>query len=244
MALPAIALQVVSNILRELNKSPASGRRILSLGYPDILVPPETIAQFFGSEIAGKIQFHSDSESIARWHNISQMTSRIVESKHFFSLLGYELDIVDIVKARGDEIVLNLNEPCPNDMHARYALVMDGGTIEHCFNIGQAMKNLASMVAKGGYIYQSNPLNSFNHGFFNLNPTFYFDFYQKNGFVVELFKVVSNPHNPQIFDVPPFDRFKGPPEGSANLLVVRREEIVDLIYPIQTKYVKNPLLKG
>ena len=244
LALTGISLAVVRDVLQFLAASKPQSRKILSLGYPDMLVPFSLIQELFGADIARNVEYRPDSESILRWHGLANSIDKIVEAKHFFSLLGYDLAIADISPARGDEIILDLNMPCPEKMHQEYALVIDGGTLEHCFNIAQAMKNIASMVAQGGWIVQGNPINWYDHGFYNLNPAFYFEFYGKNGFSVEFFKIVTNPHNPQIFDLPSSGRLEGLPDRCTNLLAVVRKEIVDIAWPIQTKYIENPTLKG
>lgn len=245
MALTIASLGIIKNILDSLGEPAVQPRRIMSLGYPDILAGPHHIMEIFGNEIANNLRLRPDGDAIVRWHGIAKLTDKIVESHHFFSLLGFELDIVDIVKARGDEIILDLNEPCPTELYERYALVIDSGTCEHCFNIGQAARNLAAMVASGGYIFQGNPINMFNHGFYNLNPTWYYDFYMENGFSIELMRVVQNAVSaPTFFEVPAYQRFTGIPENCGIIVVARRRDVRPLKWPIQTKYKNNPTLRG
>ena len=52
------------------------------------------------------------------------------------------------------------------------------------FNIGEAIKNIAVATKKGGLVWHGSPLLFFNHGFYNLNPTFFVDFYSQNGFEI------------------------------------------------------------
>ncbi len=93
-------------------------------------------------------------------------------------------------------------------------------------NVGQAMKNLASTVKGGGIIFQATPLNSFNHGFYNMCPTFYYDFYEENGFTVEWLRgICDSVFSPKLFELPKYQRFKGVPENSALIAVVRRENV-------------------
>ena len=139
----------------------------------------------------------------------------------------------------------DLNEPVPASLHRRYALIIDPGTLEHCFNIAQAAKNVAEMVAPGGWVFHGNPMNMFNHGFYNLNPTWYHDFYAANGFRVELVEGVANPvRGLQRFEVPLTGRYGGVPAESSLYVLARRESEAPVRWPTQTKYVKNPTLKG
>ena len=133
----------------------------------------------------------------------------------------------------------------PSSLMEQYHLVLDAGTLEHCFNIAQAQKNISEMVVEGGYIMQGNPLNWFNHGFYNLNPTFYYDFYQQNGFKIIFYEAVINSVlDPQTFKVPAYDRFGNIPPNATNLLVIQRESVQPISWPIQTKYRNNPELKN
>jgi hypothetical protein len=245
MALATTSLVAIKQIMDRLNQAQFSPKRIMSLGYPDMLVHPQQIRQIFGEQIASQLQFHPDSESIARWHGFTKVSNQIVESEHFFRLLGYELEIVDIVQGRGREIIVNLNEPAPENLSQRYVLVIDGGTCEHCFNIAQAVKNLANMVMKSGFIMQGNPFNMYNHGFYNLNPTWYYDFYLENGFQIHDMKIIHNGvFNPVFYNAPPYQRFSNIPENSSLAMIAQRIEIKEIKWPIQTKYKNNPTLKG
>jgi hypothetical protein len=245
MAMSIPSLVVLKNITDVLKQQNITNNRIACLGYPDILAHTEHIKTIFGESIAANLQYHPDSESIIRWHGVGRLTDRIVEAKHFFGLLGYELEIFDIVKARGDEIVLDLNVPMPKKYKYQYVIAIDGGTCEHCFNIAQAVKNFAEMVMKDGFIMQGNPFNMYNHGFYNLNPTWYCDFYLENGFEIHDLKIVHNGvFNPQYFDAPAYQRFKDIPENSSIAMIARRKEIKPIKWPIQTKYKNNPTLKG
>jgi len=161
-----------------------------------------------------------------------------------FSRLGVDLSVIDITRARGNEIIHDLNFPLPDTVNTRYDIVLDTGTVEHCFNAGQAAINLASLVKKDGYIVQMLPLNSYNHGFYNMNPTWFHDFYPFNGFEIVMCTGVSNFFQPRFFEVPAFKRFTGIPENSVILIVAKRIEDKTLGFPMQHKYRINQHLKG
>ena len=241
MALPLEALRLIHTSLQGMK---CDSQRVLSLGYPDILAAPEQLSQLFGAQLLPAFQYRDDSAQIARWHGLPE-TTRVVEAAQLFALLGYDLEVLDVVEARGGEMVHDLNEPVPASLHRRYALIIDPGTLEHCFNIAQAAKNVAEMVAPGGWVFHGNPMNMFNHGFYNLNPTWYHDFYAANGFRVELVEGVANPvRGLQRFEVPLTGRYGGVPAESSLYVLARRESEAPVRWPTQTKYVKNPTLKG
>jgi len=239
MAVPAEALRIVQLGLQAAERAGCKSQFVLSLGYPDVLASPAQIGSLFGAEIAEALEYRPDSEKVARVHGMAPGT-RIVDSGRLMALLGYDLEVLDVVQAHGGEMLHDLNEPVPVRLHRRYALVIDPGTLEHCFNIGQAASNLAEMVAPGGCMFHGNPLNLFNHGFYNLNPTWYHDFYAANGFAVELIEGVTDPVNdPKRFDVPPVERFVGVPKGASLYVLARRVADVPIRWPIQSKYASN-----
>lgn len=241
MSLPAVALSLIRSMTAGM---PPSGgtHRAIAFGYPDILASEDQLFELFGNEVSRELQFRLDSEAILRWHGATALADRIVESRHFFSLIGYELTIADIAKIRGDELLIDLNEPLDPVMAAQpFDLVIDGGTSEHCFNIGQAFKNMAELVKVGGCILHINPASMFNHGFYNLNPTLYSDFYSENGFVILYLKAGANiAFAPQMIDVPSAARIRELPVNACLVCVARRVSQQPVRWPMQAKYRLNP----
>lgn len=245
MGLNKISVNTVKAILDNLNTSKNTSKKIMSLGYPDIIVNPSHILEIWGKDIYDQLTFHPDSASIIKWHGVVGMTDKIIEAEHFFKLLGFDLEVCDIAQIRGNEVIIDLNEPCQESLHQKYDLIIDTGTCEHCFNIAQAIKNLANMVKVNGYIHHVNPINMFNHGFYNLNPTWYYDFYLTNGFVVHDMKIIYNGSvNPMGQDVSPYGRFHSIPENSSLFSIIQRKELKNIEWPMQYKYKKNPMLGG
>lgn len=244
MALTPESLRLVRAALDAVQRTGCDSQAVLSLGYPDILPAPGQLTELFGTELAAALEYRPDSESIARWHAMPSGT-RIPDSTRFFALLGYDLDVLDIVAARGGELIHDLNQPVPDRLHRRYALVIDPGTLEHCFNIAQAAKNVAEMVAPGGCAFHGNPMNLYNHGFYNLNPTWYHDFYTANGFELEVMHAVVDPLRAfSRYAVPRTGRFREAPPDSSLYVLARRVSEAPVVWPTQTKYVRNPGLKG
>ena len=205
------------------------GMKVASMGYPDIIMPFATIEHLFGS--CNDIAFREDSEEICKRHGLKP-SQRIPDAHSLFGLLGCELHVYDIVRERGCEIICDLNEPL--DRAFNYDIVLDAGTIEHCFNIGQAMKNMSRMVKMGGYIIHENPFCMGNHGFYGLNPTFYADFYAVNGFELLECKLVNRQGD--AYSVPPTKRFRAVGEEMNVFAMARRVVIQTFVWPVQSKY--------
>jgi hypothetical protein len=209
------------------------GMRIASMGYPDIIANVDSFIEATFSPV----EFRPDSSAICKRHGLKERP--IPDAHSFFKLLGASLDVYDVVRERGCEILLDLNkpdgaEPYKANRYLAYDIVLDVGTAEHCFNIGQALINMASMVKQGGYIIHENPANWGNHGFYNLNPTLFFDFYEQNGFQVEAMKLVAKDGR---FIIPnPVSRFKFPNEEVNIFCIAQRINVQKLTCPIQTKY--------
>jgi hypothetical protein len=114
-----------------------------------------------------------------------------LKQNHFceelFRLLGAKnvesLDVSDYQQATH---LHDMNEPIPENLHERYSCVHDGGTIEHVFNISQALKNCLQMLQLGGHFIQVNEANNFmGHGFWQLSPEMiYRAMSPENGFEV------------------------------------------------------------
>jgi hypothetical protein len=240
MAIPVVLLDLICQVARK-----QGGGTACSAGYPDLLVSADHLAALLGAEQAAHIAIREDSDRILAWHGVRGALDRVFDAAGVFQALGYKLDVVDIVQARGDEIVIDLNRPLPPDFKRSYDIVLDTGTCEHCFHIGQAAINLASIVGPNGIIIQALPLNVYNHGFYNANPTWFFDFYPANGFEIEYFKAVSDiVSNPKFFDVPIHDRFKDVPANSVMIVIAQRKRMMELKVPVQFKYAANPTLEG
>mgnify|MGYP001593288772 FL=1 len=216
---------------RALEKELKPGMRVASFGYPDLIAPVEAFEKMLGVE-AQNLKYREDSDAICKRHGLEKRP--IPDAESFFRLMGAKLDVYDIVAERGCEIICDLNQP----MKARMShdIVLDVGTVEHCFNIAQAMMNMSMMVRLGGVIIHENPFNWGNHGFYNLNPTWYHDFYKANGFELMALHLVARdgsvglPHPTQRF------RYQG---GECNIFAVaKRVEVGNMVYPVQSKYAK------
>lgn len=157
--------------LRSLAANAAPLQSILCLGYPDLLVDP---AEFSRSYVE-----RPDADKIRSWHNWSGPvydTTEVLQNE-----LGIkEVVYADIVSHRGEERIIDLNTRI--EWGRTYDVVLDGGTSEHCFNIGQVFDNIHRAV--GRFVIHVNPLNMVNHGFWNISPTAYHDFYGQNGYTM------------------------------------------------------------
>lgn len=104
----------------------------------------------------------------------------------FRHLGAREVDSLDASAYEGSSFVQDLNEPLQERLHGRYSVVFDGGSLEHVFNLPQALKNCMQAVAPSGHFITITPANSFlGHGFYQFSPElFYSALAPANGFQV------------------------------------------------------------
>jgi hypothetical protein len=202
------------------------GRDVLSLSYPDLVMPVEQAEKLCGFKIEKTTDFGG-------WHGKKHPLPDTLE---VFDKLGMRLETVDIHPSRGVERVVDLNVPT---YLGQFDLVIDPGTTEHCFNAGTAIINAAEAVREGGAIIHLAPVTMINHGFYNFCPTLFVDLYTQNGWTVEVLGLTDGTG---LQEIEPWARRQCPPECSI-LVIARRNGNEPMKLPTQQKYLRNPDLK-
>lgn len=198
----------------------ARNARILSLGYPDMVVSDDDLHQALGIE--QPIPKHPKTG--------------YPETTAVFEALGSVIEYVDIYQSRGVERIVDLN--FEQDL-GTWDLVLDAGTIEHCFNIAQAIMNAAHAVGPGGRIFHTPPLSMVNHGFYNICPTMLVDFYSQNGWEIETLLALRDHGRGDVLPAKPTARFSAEPESVLHCLARRPMQRYVMKYPKQTKYLQH-----
>jgi hypothetical protein len=111
-------------------------------------------------------------------------SDEVIDFARLVKLLGLgQLHMLDVSAYEGADIIADLNHPVPPEYAGKFGLILDGGTMEHVFDIRQGMKNTADMLRPGGRAVHITPVNNYvNHGFVQVSPTLYHDYYVANGF--------------------------------------------------------------
>jgi hypothetical protein len=105
----------------------------------------------------------------------------------FRSMLGTEsLQSIDYSDYEGVDIVHDLNAPVPETLHGSFDALIDGGSLEHIFDVKQALANYMNMVKVGGCVFVVTTANNMcGHGFYQFSPEFFYRvFGHANGFIV------------------------------------------------------------
>jgi len=225
-----IMLPFYEEIGRHIDQS--SGGRVLSLGYPDLTIPLQD-----GDGIPDE-DVDTNSPAIAKHHGFPEGT-RFLDPMKLLKRFGYDMDIWDIEQWRGVEKIVDLNRLHLQEPY--YDLVIDPGTLEHTLNPAIAMENVCRATKAGGVICHWNPFFSPNHGFWNINPTFYHDWYGANGFDI-LRMTIIDLRSGKSMDLDgnmQWQRFGGITNDPTYLMTTaKRIKEQPLVYPTQSKYAR------
>lgn len=241
MGINAFAFNMISVVAKEMSHQPV---KMLSLGYPDILLPKQDLDAILGEEGAEQVKVRPDSAGILDWHHKERLVEKVPDAHDFFNRVGIELSVTDFQEVRGDEIICDLNQPLADELYNQFDIVFDGGTLEHCFNVDQAIMNILGMAKVDGYVIHSNPLILINHGFYNFSPTFYHDFYTQNGheFASNIIGSQSIGSKTKAWVLEPVNRLSDVPVESAISVVIKKRHSDAPIFPTQSKYLNSPKL--
>ncbi|MFE3837257.1 hypothetical protein [Pseudogemmobacter sonorensis] len=101
---------------------------------------------------------------------------RIVQKDGFteslLAALGYPvIEAMDFTDKEGAAHIHDLNTPLPEALKGQFDLVIDGGTTEHVFHIGQALDTCHELLRPGGLFMSYVSADGwFGHGFFQTGP--------------------------------------------------------------------------
>lgn len=97
------------------------------------------------------------------------------------------ISVLDASVYEGADTIHDMNSPVPKAWHGQYDVVIDGGSLEHIFNVPVAFANLANMLKVGGTIFINTPANNLmGHGFYQFSPELMFRvFSEANGFAIQ-----------------------------------------------------------
>ncbi|MDT5060833.1 MAG: hypothetical protein QOH63_1292 [Acidobacteriota bacterium] len=156
---------------------------LLTLGNQDVWADYEQLKSFFG----GLECPYAEAPVIPHTSRLfaqQRETRNFVHARTFFEMMGIK-EYSDIDKFEDDApcILHDLNTPVPSEFESRFNLIIDGGTLEHIFDVRQVMENIVRMCSESGWVVHLTPSSNYvDHGFYSFSPCFFYDFYQANGF--------------------------------------------------------------
>ena len=178
-----LSLSYIRLLAREHRRKPLVGP-VLTLGRQAVHGTLDQIRAALQSE---GIAVWDDAAPAMRATAVSSSPSGLVGQlgvdQAVFRLLGLESFALDVSDYEGAEYIADLNQAIPHSLEEQFGTIIDGGTVEHVFDVKQAMQNIARMLAVGGRVVHISPAcNWLGHGFYQFSPTLFFDYYGINGF--------------------------------------------------------------
>jgi hypothetical protein len=245
MGLPSTSLKFILNKKKKYNFSGP----VLTFGNQDIYAKEADIRNW-AQEYDIKLNepekiIYSTSGDIPK---INKEASKYIHARTFFEFMGisgedyYDIDKFDFDKPK---IRHDLQYPIDQKYHNFFNFIIDSGTLEHIFDVRSVMENIVKITKVGGYVLQFIPAqNMLNHGFYQISPTFFYDFYIVNGFKIVESYIMEGRGNADRFWQYDQERdyiglFFNPKRKLASCFLVRKKEDVGRInLPDQYMYKK------
>lgn len=105
------------------------------------------------------------------------------------------LDYRDIDINGAADICLDLNKPLDPSFNNSVSVILNGGTLEHIFDIAQVFKNIHAMLRNGGSMIHLAPVSWYNHGYYNFNPLLFKEIATTNNYQLLAEGFYCNPNS-------------------------------------------------
>lgn len=184
-----IAKAAARLLMDEHKRSPFHGS-ILQLGRQHVYFTLDELQKWSNKHKLELTKLESVSKS-----NIDFLRKKdCIDDISFFKSIGFQsVESCDVSEYEGSTHVLDLNQPVPKDFYNSYDVILDGGTLEHIFNLPQALKNIFHMLKTGGRIIHLSPSSNFvDHGFYMFSPMLFYDYYAVNKWNIATNYLINN----------------------------------------------------
>ena len=85
----------------------------------------------------------------------------------------------------GTPAALKIDLNYPVDLGEQFDIVLNAGTAEHVFDVGQFFRTVHGLTRPGGLMIHVMPVHGWvEHGFYSFNSTFYWDLAAANGYTM------------------------------------------------------------
>ena len=155
---------------------------------------------FFSSLVVAGIKWHQGDRRMCELGNqilkyddplLEPYMLRIYEGKplphtgkEFFSFLGFEHTSIDI-NGKDGALKLDLCKPLPVEMHKKFNILTNFGTIEHVENQEKAFENVWNLLDTGGIVVHIAPMAGgmlHNHGKHQYSKDFFYEMVKTKGY--------------------------------------------------------------
>lgn len=203
--------------------------RALCLGYPDLLTDKDFLEECLGKDFVNDLPIDPFPNQVRQWHKMPESFIPY-DPIYILNSFGFEVTVFDAVKHRNIETIVDLNDPLTNEFDQKFDLVIDTGTLEHCFNVGIAFKNICQTLKQNGIFMTAAPITKLDHGYWNFGTIVYKDIFSSNGF-----EIIQQRYFRQGIELESISR-KKVPLLTIVFCIAQRKNIVPWIWPVQEKY--------
>jgi len=190
MSIGLAGLHLLLPALRSVAATPEA--RLLFLGTQDLTFTYEQAVNFLGTQ---GIEIQEVPPSERRTTNSFAFVSHedwwqykdFLHQETLLRMLGFgpnQSSTLDMDDYEHASIIHDLNFPIL-DYIGTFDLILNQGTLEHIFDVRQALWNLSQLTREGGQIVHMVPAGFLNHGFYNFNACLFSDFYGQSGWKQE-----------------------------------------------------------
>lgn len=153
---------------------------------------------------------------------------------------------IDASSYENATVIHDLNEPVGQELKERFTVFIDGGTLEHVFNVPVAVRNCMEMIRPGGHFLSVTTANSLmGHGFYQFSPEWAFRvFAPENGFTTRSVMLCELGPPPRFYVVDDPRHVGGRVELASKMptfmtIIARRDEVCPIFRktPQQSDYV-------
>ncbi len=102
-------------------------------------------------------------------------------SETMMQRLGFgEIETMDFSAYEGANVIHDLNKLPAKKLQGKFDFIFDGGTIEHVFNVPNALESIFRMLKPGGRFVSANGFNGWhNHGMYQFTPELVWTFWRR-----------------------------------------------------------------
>jgi SAM-dependent methyltransferase len=164
MAISLVGLQLLASLY--VHGVLAHRRSVLEIGAQDVFPNQDDIAAF----LARLVGFRRDGDTA-------------IDAELLYKSLGFTVYRCIDADGRHHALTFDLNKDIVQDHHFvdQFDLVTNFGTTEHVFDQCRVFQNIHAVCAPKGIMIHEVPFHNWlNHGFYNYQPTFFYDLADAN----------------------------------------------------------------
>jgi hypothetical protein len=148
--------------------------RVVTIGRQSLTIPKRDL-----KAMARKLGIHDID-----WKTFA--SNGFAEEFFRYFLASESVQSIDYSDYEKVDIVHDLNIQIFSELNGAFDALVDGGDLEHIFDVKQVLINYMNMVKVGGSLFVITTANNLcGHGFYQFSPAFFYRvFDQANGFIV------------------------------------------------------------